>query len=195
MARGPAARGRARGGEVVPPLRPSAARLAATAAALALAAALGAYPLAYAGKLAPLAGVFGLLGIALVGVALAGAPRVVPWALAALAVDYGLVDLARDVPLVAAAFEGAGLLLVAELTYAARELARSPDEHPLRRLGWLLVLAACALAVAFLPLAAADVSPPTGLPAELLALLASILLLVPPALLLRRSSRPFHRRG
>jgi hypothetical protein len=182
VARGLAARRRARGGEVVPALGTSLARVTALAAAIALAA----YPLAYAGKLAPLAGVFGVVGLALLAPALAGFPGFVPWALVALAADYTLVDLAREVRLAAAPFEGAGLLLVAELAYGARELARGPEERGLLRAAWLLAVAAGALVVALVPVLSTEVSPPEGLAAELLAVVAAASLLALPAFLARR---------
>jgi hypothetical protein len=171
---------------VVQTLRPSPARLAATGAALALAGGLVALPLAYAGSLAATAATLGLLGLVLIAVALAGFPAFVPWALMLLGLEFAVVDLARDVPLEAAPFEGAGLLLAAELTYAARELARGPEERPARRAVWLLAVGAGALAVAFVPVVATTVSSPSGFAAELVAVFAAVALLTAPALLARR---------
>ncbi len=131
----------------------------------------------------------GLAGLVLVAVALAGVPGLVPWALGLLASGYVVVDLARSEPLLAAPFYGAGLLLAAELTYASRELARGREEQPERRAVWLAAVGAAALAVASIPVAATAVTPPTGLAAELIAVVAAVLLLAAPALLLRRGRR------
>jgi hypothetical protein len=109
----------------------------------------------------------------------------VPWSVALAAAGFVLVDSARSEPVVAAPAYGAGLLLVAELAYAARELARGPEEHPWRRVGRLALVTATALAVAALPAFATGVSPPSGLAASLLALAAASVLLLPPVLLLR----------
>jgi len=175
---------------VVQTPRPSPARLAATAAALVVAGAVAALPLAWAGSLAPLAATFGVLGVALLAVALTGFPAFVPWALFALGLEYVVIDFARDVPLEAAPFAGAGLLLAAELTYAARELARGPEERPARRAVWLLAVGAVALAAAFVPVVATTVTPPAGFVAELLASIAAVALLAPAAILARRSASP-----
>jgi hypothetical protein len=124
---------------------------------------------------------------ALVVAALAGLVGAVPWALGVLASGYVLVLLAQGEPPVAAPFYGAGLLLVAELTYASRELARGAEESPERRLAWLAAVGAGALAVATLPVAATAVSPPTGIAAEVVAVAAAVLLVAAPALVLRRT--------
>jgi hypothetical protein len=130
-----------------------------------------------------------LAGAALLVAALAGLVGAVPWALGTLASGYVLVLLAQGEPTVAAPFYGAGLLLVGELTYASRELARGAEEAPGRRIVWLAAVAAAALAVATLPVAAAAVSPPTGLAAEVVAAVAAVLLVAAPALVLRRAGR------
>jgi hypothetical protein len=117
---------------------------------------------------------------------LAGYVGLLPWSLAALALEFGLVDLARGEPARAAPVYGAGLLLVAELAYASRALARGPEEQPGRRVLWLLLVSAGALAVGSLPVAAAGLRWTSGLGAALLGLAAAVTLLGVPALLVRR---------
>jgi hypothetical protein len=196
VAGGRAARRRAGGGELVQTPRAPDPRVAASLAALALAVAvaLAGYPPLRAGRLEGVAAAPGLLGVAFVALARAGLVALVPWALALLALDYLLVDLARGEPLLAAAFYGAGLLLLAELVYAARELHRGREERAARRAVRLLALAAAALAAGFVPVVAAGVSSPAGLTAELLALLAGVLMLATPALLVRRRHAAAARR-
>jgi hypothetical protein len=135
-----------------------------------------------------------IAGTLLVVAALGGLVGAAPWALGVLASGYVLVLLAQGEPVVAAPFYGAGLLLVAELTYASRELARGAEEAPERRLVWLAAVAAGSLAVATLPVAATAVSPPTGTAAEVVAAVAAVLLVAAPALVLRRASLPVPRR-
>jgi hypothetical protein len=109
----------------------------------------------------------------------------VPWSVALAAVGFVVVDSARTEPVSVAPLYGAGLLLVAELAYASRELGRALEEHPWRRVPRLAGVTAAALAAATLPTLAAGVSPPSGLTASLLALAAAVVLLLPPVLLLR----------
>jgi hypothetical protein len=109
----------------------------------------------------------------------------VPWSVALAAVGFVVVDSARSEPILAAPVYGAGLLLVAELAYASRELARGREEHPSRRVARLAVVTAVAFLAASLPALATGYSPPTGVAATLLALAAAALLLAPSLLLLR----------
>ena len=53
-----------------------------------------------------------------------GSSGLLPWSLGLLGAGFVLVDAARSEPVLAAPVVGAGLLLVAELAYASRELAR-----------------------------------------------------------------------
>ena len=116
---------------------------------------------------------------------LVGLVGLVPWSVALAAAGFVIVDSARSEPIVAAPVYGAGLLLVAELAYASRELARGPEEHPRRRIVRLAAVTAVALAAAALPAFATGVSPPSGIVASVLALGAAAVLLLPPILLLR----------
>lgn len=125
----------------------------------------------------------------LVLLALLGFVRLLGWGLALVAAAYVLVDLARSLPLAAAPFFGAGLLLAAELVYAARELAAVADERPLRRLPWLGGVALCALGAGFVPIAATGTHAPAGLAAEIVALVAACALMAIPAVLARRRVR------
>jgi len=114
-----------------------------------------------------------------------GFVELVPWSIGLAATGFVLADSARSEPISAAPLYGAGLLLVAELAYASRELARGPEEHLGRRVARLAVVTAVALAAATLPALATGVSPPTGLAASLPALAAAAVLLLPSVLLLR----------
>jgi hypothetical protein len=131
-----------------------------------------------------------VVAVLFVVLALAGFVGFLGWGLALIASVFLLVDLARTMPLAAAPFYGAGLLLVGELVYAARELTRHPEEHARRRLPWLAGVALAGLGIGFVPVAATGVSAPTGLGAELIALAACALLLGIPAVLARRRQGP-----
>lgn len=122
----------------------------------------------------------------LLGLSLCGFPALVPWSLVAAATGFVVVDSARSEPVLVAPLFGAGLLLVAELAYASRELARGPEEHAGRRVARLAVVTAVALAVAAVPAVATGFAPPSGAVASLVALGASLALLLPPLLLLLR---------
>ena len=139
-----------------------------------------------AGTLAPLTGAVVLTALASVALALAGFIGFLGWGLLLIAAAFMLVDLARTMPLAAAPFYGAGLLLAGELVYASRELARHDEEHARRRLPWLAGVALAGLGIGFVPVAATGVSAPAGFGAELIALSAAALLLGIPALLVRR---------
>jgi hypothetical protein len=127
----------------------------------------------------------GALALVLLLFALAGFVDLVPWSIALAATGFVLVDSARSEPVAAAPVYGAALLLVAELAYASRELARGPEEKLRRRVARLAAVTALALAAATLPAVATGVSPPSGLTASLLALAGAAVLLLPPVLLLR----------
>jgi hypothetical protein len=127
----------------------------------------------------------GALALVLLLLSLAGFVDLVPWSVALAATGFVVVDSARTESASAAPFYGAGLLLVAELVYASRELARGPDERPRRRVVRLAAVTALALAAATLPAIATGVSPPSGLAASLLALAGAAVLLLPSVLLLR----------
>ena len=115
-----------------------------------------------------------------------GFVRLLGWGLALVAAAYVLVDLARSLPLAAAPFFGAGLLLAGELAYSARELWVVPEERPLRRVPWLAGVAICALGAGFIPVAATGAHAPAGLAAEIVALVAACALMAIPAYLARR---------
>lgn len=149
-------------------------------------AGLGGYAASRAGSLAPAAGAIALAGLVGVLLALAGFAGFLGWGLALVAGSYLLVDLARSMPLATAPVYGAGLLLAAELAYAARELWVVPEERPQRRVPWLAGVTACALGAAYVPVAATHAPAPSGLAAELAALAAAAALLAIPALLARR---------
>jgi hypothetical protein len=157
-----------------------------SAVAVALGVVLAAVPLVNAGSLRPVVGAVAALAPAIVCAALFGLVSVLPWGLGLLAFEYGVVDLARHEPLVVAPFFGAGLLVLAELVYASRELARGAEEGPGRRLAWLVAVAACALAAAFVPVLAVGVGGPSGLAAEVIAVGASVIVLGASAVLARR---------
>lgn len=123
--------------------------------------------------------------LVLLVLALAGLVGLLPWSLGLAAAGFVLVDSARSEPVLAAPVVGAGLLLVAELAYASRELARGPEEHARRRVARLALVSAAALVAATVPAVATGFAPPSGASASLLALGASAVLLVPPVLLLR----------
>jgi hypothetical protein len=166
--------------------RPLAASLAAGVAALLVLGGLGGYATARGGSLAPLAGAATVGGIVLAALALAGLVNLLPWALGLVAAGYVVIDVARSLPLAAAPFYGAGLLLAAELVYAARELAVVPEERPGRRVPWLAGVAVCALGVAYVPVAAAGTHALSGAAAELVALVAASAVAAIPAVLARR---------
>lgn len=149
-------------------------------------AGLGGYAALRAGNLAPLAGAATVGALVLLLLALAGFVGLVGWALALAAAGYLVIDLARSMPLAAAPFYGAGLLLAAELAYASRELRTIPEERPARRVPWLVAVALCALGAGYVPVAATGASAPSGFPAELLALLAAGALLGILAVVARR---------
>ena len=117
--------------------------------------------------------------------ALAGFVDLVPWSVALAAVGFVVIDSARTEPILAAPVYGAGLLLVAELAYASRELARGREELPWRRVARLVAVTAAAFAAASLPALATGFSPPSGVAVSLVALAAAALLLAPSILLLR----------
>jgi hypothetical protein len=168
--------------------RPVAGSLVAGVGALLVLGGLGAYATVRGGSLAPLAGATALGGVVLAGLALAGFVNLLPWALALVAAGYVVIDLARSLPLAAAPFYGAGLLLAAELVYAARELAVVPEERPRRRVRWLAGVAVAALGVAYVPVAAAGAHALSGAAAELVALVAvSVVAAIPAALARRRA--------
>jgi hypothetical protein len=185
MARRGGHRGRPGGGEVVQASRPNPARLTAAVAAVVVEGALAAFPLLRSGSLNGVVVATGALALVLMLFALVGFVDLVPWSVALAAVGFVVVDAARSEPIVTAPVYGAGLLLVAELAYASRELARGREEHPSRRVARLAVVTAVALLAASLPALATGYSPPTGVAATLLALAAAALLLAPSLLLLR----------
>jgi Mn2+/Fe2+ NRAMP family transporter len=127
----------------------------------------------------------GAFGLALLVVALAGFVGALPWSLGLVGGAFVVVDSARAVPVLAAPLAGAGLLLVAELAYASRELARGSEERPGRRVRRLAGVTVAALGAAAVPAVATGVSPPSGLAASFVALGASAAVLLPPVLLLR----------
>ena len=153
---------------------------------MSVAAGLGGYTVQRGGNLALLAGAMVLVALLFVALALAGFVALLGWSLALIAAAFLLVDLARTMPLAAAPFYGAGLLVVGELVYASRELARQPEEHARRRVPWLAGIGLAALCIGFVPVAATGVTAPTGLGAELIALAACALLLGVPAVVARR---------
>jgi hypothetical protein len=175
----------ARGGEVIQTARPRTASLIAGALAVTAEAALAVYPLERAGDLGWLVVATSALAIVLLLLSLVGLVGLVPWSVGLAAAGFVVVDSARSEPIVAAPVYGAGLLLVAELAYASRELARGAEEHHGRRVVRLAAVTAVALAAAALPAFATGVSPPSGIFASLLALGAAAVLLLPPILLLR----------
>jgi hypothetical protein len=185
MARGRRDRRSAGGGEVVQAPRPHPARLIAAASAVVLEAALAGFPLFRAGSLRGLVLAAGGIALVLLLLALAGFIDLLPWSVALAAAGFVVVDSARTEPVSVAPLYGAGLLLVAELAYASRELGRALEEHPRRRIPRLAVVTAAALAAATLPTLATGISPPSGLAASLLALAAAAVLLLPSVLLLR----------
>jgi hypothetical protein len=135
--------------------------------------------------------VAGAIALALLLLALAGFVGLLPWSLALLGLEFVVVDAARSEPALAAAFYGTGLLLSAELAYASRELARGREEELERRVSWVAVVAAGALATGLIPVAATLISTPGGPGAELVALAGAVALLGVPALLvLRRQPTP-----
>jgi hypothetical protein len=186
VASGRRSRRRARGGEIVQTLRTARSRLLATFAALTVGAALAAYPLADAGELFLLAASLGALALVALGLALAYDERLLLWALLLVAVEYTLVDLVHTQPLLAAPFYGAGLLLAAELAYAANELRRPPAEAGTRLLARMLTVAGAAFTASFVSVLAAGAAGPGGVGAAVLALAAACGLLALPLLLLRR---------
>jgi hypothetical protein len=147
--------------------------------------ALGGYPLLHADELAPLAGALAIVAITLLVTALLGLLGALPWALGFLGLSYAIVDLSRGEPLTAAPFYGAGLLLTGELVYASRELRRVSEQSAGRRFQWLAVVTLAGLTAGFVTIEAIGISGPTGLLAELLAVVASVSLLALPAFLLR----------
>jgi hypothetical protein len=152
-------------------------------------AGLAAYPLARAGSLQPLVAVGALLALVLLLLALVGFAGLVPWSIGVAGAGFVVIDAARTEPVLAAPFVGAGLLLVAELAYASRELARGPEEDARRRATRLAAVSVVALVAAMVPAVATGFTPPSGASASLVALVASAVLLVPPVLLLRARAR------
>jgi hypothetical protein len=161
---------------------------------VAIAAGLGGYAVERADALAPPAGAAVLVALVFVVLALAGFVAFLGWGLALIAAVFLLVDLARTMPLAAAPFYGAGLLLVGELVYASRELARRSEEHAQRRIPWLAGIGLAGLGIGFVPVAATGVTAPTGFGAELIALAACALLIgIPAVVALRRHDAPTTR--
>jgi hypothetical protein len=146
---------------------------------------LASFPLIRAGSLTGVVLATGALALVLLLLALMGFVELVPWSVGLAATGFVLADSARSEPISVAPLYGAGLLLVAELAYASRELARGPEERLGRRVARLAVVTAGALAAATLPALATGVSPPSGLTASLLALAGAAVLLLPSVLLLR----------
>jgi hypothetical protein len=158
---------------------------------VAVATALGGYAVQRAGTLGALAGAVVLVALVFVVLALVGFVGFLGWGLLLIASAFLLVDLARTMPLAAAPFYGAGLLLAGELVYASRELARHAEENARRRVPWLGGVGLVGLAAGFVPVAATGVSAPTGFGAEVIALAAVALLLgIPAFLALRRQTPP-----
>ena len=149
---------------------------------------LGLSACAGAGTLRPLALVLGVAALVSLLLSLRGTLGLLPWSLAAIGVEYAVVDIARGEPLVTAPLYGAGLLLTAELAYASRELARGREENASRRVPWLLGVAVGGLGAALVPVGAAGISAPSGFGAGLVALVFSAALLAGPAVLLRRQA-------
>jgi len=134
--------------------------------AVAIAVALAAYPLLRSGQFLPLTLSLGLLGLAVLLLALGGIVRLLPWSIAFIALEYALVLLLRGEPLLAAPFYGAGLLMVGEAGYGSLELRRGRREKLKGRLAWLAIVAIAAFSVALLPVIASGINGPVGLGAE-----------------------------
>ena len=177
------------GGEDVQAPRPKGPQLIAAVAAVLCEAGLAAFPLLRAGTLRALVLAAGMVALALLLLALAGFVAALPWSLGLVAAEFVLIDTARSEPVLATPLFGAGLLLVAELAYASRELARGAEERTRRRVLWLAAVAAAALVAASFPAVASGIAPPSGLAAALIALGASAVLLLPVVLLVRGPAR------
>jgi hypothetical protein len=151
VARGRVARGRARGGEGIPALRPSRAPLAAALGALAAAAGVAAYAGLRPDEYGPGFGVLGGVGVAVLALGLAlRASDAIPVAVVVLGGAYaGSLFVGPDRLDPAAPLVGGGLVLAAELGYWTLELRPRVDAEPsvLRR-RVLLELGAVAASVA-----------------------------------------------
>jgi hypothetical protein len=190
------ARGRAGGGEVVPPARSARARVATGAAAGALAAALGGW-LAVgaddrAARWACAAGAAGALVLLAAGLTLRR-PVAVPLALLSLGGGYGAL-LAVQGPALdgRAPVVAAGLFLVGELAYWSLELREAVADEPgahVRRLALLATLALGALAVGAGLLAVVDAGEREGLALETLGVVAAVAALAVVALAGRERGR------
>jgi hypothetical protein len=180
VARRPAARPAARGGDIVPATRQARAALIVGGAAvlLAAAAAAGTALAASDGAAGLAAALIGTPAVLLLAAALVlRAPVLVAPSVALLGaayavgrvVDGGAVDL--HAPLL-----GAALLLGCELAYWSHELrTTSPDEPGAlhRRVAWLAVLGVCAYLAGLALLALADLVRVEGIAVETLGVLAA----------------------
>lgn len=143
-------------------------------------------------QLVGLGGAFALLAllVALGG----GVSSAVAWALAALGGEYAAWLALRDGGVdTRAPLYGAGLLLVAELSYWAidrRSTARAERQLDVRRAVALLVSLAASIALGTLLLGASSVSIGGGVALEALGVAGAVALLIVVAILVRGERRP-----
>jgi hypothetical protein len=139
-----------------------------------------------------LGGAFALLAL-LVALG-AGASSAVPWALAALGAEYAAWLALRGGSVdTRAPLYGAGLLLVAELSYWAidrRSTARAEEQLDVRRAVRLLILLVASIALGTLLLAASSLSIGGGVALEALGVAGAVALLVVVAILVRGQRQP-----
>jgi hypothetical protein len=164
--------------------------MAAGVMALVLGVALAAYPAAATRGLDRLVAIGALAGVLLLLTAVAGAASALPWAIAAIGAEYAAWFALRGGEGVdtRAPVYGAGLLVVAELAYWARD-RRSPaipqGGLEFRRLFGVLGAAVAALAVGAFALGISSASLGSGVGLEALGVAAAIALLVLLAVLVR----------
>jgi hypothetical protein len=157
--------------------------------ALALGVALAAYPASATEGLDRLVAIGAVAGVLLLLVAVAGATSTLPWAIAFIGAEYaawfalrgGGVDSRAPV-------YGAGLLVVAELAYWARDRGSTAVPAPgleVRRSFGVLAAAVGALAVGAVALGISAVSLGSGVALEALGVGAAVALLVLLAVMVR----------
>jgi hypothetical protein len=154
-----------------------------------LAAGLAAYPAASTEGLSRLVAVGAIAGMGLLLPALAGAVSTLPWALAALGGEYAAWWAVRggDIDTRAPVY-AAGLLVVAELVYWARDRQSTAVPAPgleVRRFFGVLLSAVAALAIGALVLGISSISVGGGVGVEALGVAGAVALIILLAALIR----------
>jgi hypothetical protein len=175
------------------PPRQRRARIITAAAALVVAAILAGAPIVAGGAPAVAQAPEGVAGLLALGCGLLGWVPGIGWAVALLAVDYGVALVGRSGTDPAAPLEAAGLLLVAELAAWSLECRTRAEDGPgvlAWRLRRLLVLEGVALGAGAVVLAAANLPAHGGTSLSAIGVASAVAVLVPAAVMMRRLRRP-----